>query len=72
MLFLGEFHFVSDLCGKAEWGQFFQWGQFFLAGSKKKMCSFCGVHFGSFGSVRRRFKMSIKMKVKTSSKIGGF
>ena len=33
MLFLGEFHFVSDLCGKAEWGQFFQWGQFFLAGS---------------------------------------
>lgn len=34
MLFLGEFHFVSDLCGKAEWGQFFQWGQFFLAGSQ--------------------------------------
>jgi hypothetical protein len=40
--------------------------------SRKKMCSFYRVHFGSFWSVRRRFKMSKKMKVKTSSKIGGF
>jgi hypothetical protein len=29
MLFLGEFHFVSDLCVKAEWGQFFPGDSFF-------------------------------------------